>query len=144
MAPARAPLWPGHLCSAAVGRLGAILGSLVGAWTVPIRSGRTPFVSLNPSSRSSIVWFGVVWIVGIRGPLIFNRATHGSYRFGRGEDLIWSLDSRSDGPGFLIPLRPGSFAKEPFGFHGINPPSLGHCSPCLGFLALNPLRFSYN
>ena len=31
------------------------------------------------------------------GPLISNRATHGAYRFGRGEDLIWPLDSRSDG-----------------------------------------------
>ena len=70
MAPARAPLWPGHLCSAAVGRLGAILGSLVGAWTVPIRSGRTPLRQFK-SEQS-----------------VFNRVVRGSLDRGHS----WAID----------------------------------------------------
>jgi hypothetical protein len=56
-------------------------------------------------------------------PLISNRATHGAYRFGRGEDLIWPLDSRSDGSDGSLPLRCGELTEEPLHLFEINPPS---------------------
>ena len=87
------------------------------------------------------MWFGVVWIVGIRGPLISNRATHGAYRFGRGEDLIWSLDSRSGGPEITIPLRRVTIAKESLSSKEINPPSTYYYSLCHGKLTPWPLSF---
>ena len=54
-------------------------------------------------------------------------------------DLIWSLDSGSDGSALPVPLRLGRFANEPSAYLEINPPSTRVNSESRKSYRLNPV-----
>jgi hypothetical protein len=62
-------------------------------------------------------------VLGLLGVVIVDLVINEQSRMGS-SDLIWSVDSRSFGPDFTIPLRPNYFSHRLLGFEGMNPPSI--------------------
>jgi hypothetical protein len=67
----------------------------------------------------------LISVMLIRGPLIADRRADIAYRFAVMDDLIATVELRSNGQNGPIPLRPAPFAKETLGKAKINPPSSG-------------------